>query len=37
MTEEYTRPSRNEGTKLREAAIDWVTVIDSLITDYQCR
>lgn len=26
-----------KATQLREAATDWVTVIDSLIADYQCR
>lgn len=26
-----------KATQLRESATDWVTVIDSLIADYQCR
>lgn len=30
-------PVTTKATKLREAATDWVTVIDSLIADYQCR
>ena len=30
-------PVATKATQLREAATDWVTVIDSLIGDYQCR
>lgn len=30
-------PVATKATQLREAATDWVTVIDSLIADYQCR
>jgi hypothetical protein len=30
-------PLAAKAIQLREAAIDWVTVIDSMIADYQCR
>ncbi len=30
-------PVATKAAQLREAATDWVTVIDSLIADYQCR
>jgi len=30
-------PLTTKAAQLREAATDWVTVIDSLIADYQCR
>lgn len=30
-------PRATKATQLREAATDWVTVIDSMIADYQCR
>ncbi|MDP1946156.1 MAG: hypothetical protein Q8L77_01535 [Nitrospirota bacterium] len=30
-------PVAMKATQLRETATDWVTVIDSLIADYQCR
>ena len=30
-------PFAGKAIQLREAATDWVTVIDSMITDYQCR
>jgi hypothetical protein len=30
-------PLAAKAIQLREAAIDWVTVIDSVIVDYQCQ
>ena len=30
-------PRAAKAIQLREAATDWVTVIDSMIADYQCR